>query len=441
MSAHAAAALAEASTAQALVFVTDASQELTSAELDFLRQAHQLCSTVICVITKIDLYPAWRRVAELTHGHLVAAGIDGPVLAVSSTLRDLAASSGDDELDHESGYVDLRQVLARTVGDDAARHVAGEARAEVRAVCDQLDAQFSAERAALADPEQARAVVEELNAVRARVQELKSAASRWSRTLGDGIGDLNSDVDHDLRRRFREVLAEATTAIEKSDPMDTWTEMEKWLQARVSHEMLGNFSELRARAMRLSEVVGEHFRSASGDVLQRVAIGDPRSSIAGQEIEHHIDLERFGARKQAMTMLRAAYGGSIMFVMVGTMVGITLGPIIGGLALVMGHKGLRTEKERQRDARQRQAVAAVRQYLDQISFVMTKDSRDTLRDVQRQLRDHYTALAEQLERSNAEALRAATEASNRDAEQRTKRLVDVDAELGRIRALHKRAST
>ena len=37
---------------------------------------------------------------------------------------------------------------------------------------------------------------------------------------------------------------------------------------------------------------------------------------------------------------------------------------------------------------------------------MGKDSRDTLRRIQRQLRDHYTALAEELNRSNAEALAA-----------------------------------
>ena len=37
---------------------------------------------------------------------------------------------------------------------------------------------------------------------------------------------------------------------------------------------------------------------------------------------------------------------------------------------------------------------------------MGKDSRDTLRRIQRQLRDHYSALAEELSRSNAEALAA-----------------------------------
>ena len=59
-SAHAAASLAAISMADAVVFVTDASQELTRSELDFLHQARRLCATVVCVLTKTDFYPAWR---------------------------------------------------------------------------------------------------------------------------------------------------------------------------------------------------------------------------------------------------------------------------------------------------------------------------------------------------------------------------------------------
>ena len=47
--------------ADAVVFVTDASQELTRSELDFVRQARDLCRTVVCVLTKTDFYPAWRH--------------------------------------------------------------------------------------------------------------------------------------------------------------------------------------------------------------------------------------------------------------------------------------------------------------------------------------------------------------------------------------------
>jgi hypothetical protein len=69
---------------------------------------------------------------------------------------------------------------------------------------------------------------------------------------------------------------------------------------------------------------------------------------------------------------------------------------------------------------------------------MGKDSRDTTRRVQRQLRDHYTALAEELTRSNAAALTAAAETFKRTQGERDKRLKDLTAELTRLTQLRER---
>lgn len=438
-SAHATASLAAATTAQALIFVTDAAQELTRTELDFLRRAQEACGTVVCVLSKVDLYPAWRQVRDLTQGHLAAAGIAGEVIPVASPLRQLAAREEDPELDQESGFPVLVAALRDRVGHRAEHTLATEAAAEVEAVCTQIEAQFHAERAVLADPEEAQRVVAELSAVQRQVQHLKSSAATWSRTLQDGVADLTSDIDHDLRRRIRGVIAEATESIETSDPADNWPAMQTWLKTRMAAEMLANFTELQDRSAALSEVVGDHFREASGEVLSRIELPDPRQTLGGLEVDQKVNTDRMKVGKQALTVLKSGYGGTVMFIFLGVSVGVTLGPIAVGIALVMGHRGLKDEKVRQREARQRQAVAASRHYCDQIGFVMSKDSRDTLRSVQRQLRDHYTTLAEELETSNAEALRRASDAARRSSDERTRRLADVDAELERLATLRKRA--
>jgi hypothetical protein len=145
------------------------------------------------------------------------------------------------------------------------------------------------------------------------------------------------------------------------------------------------------------------------------------------------------AGKQAMVALKRAYGGALMFTMLGSLMGVALGPIGVGIGLVMGHKGLRDEKKRQVVKRRTQAKNAMRRYCDEVSFVMGKDSRDTLRRVQRQLRDHYSALAEELNRSNSEALTAAAEAAKRSQTDRDQRLKNIDAELARLRQLQQRA--
>src|SRR6266487_1430344 len=151
------------SMADAVLFVTDASQELTRTEVDFLRRARDLCDTVVCVLTKIDFYPAWRTIRQLDERHLADAG-GVPLMAVSSSLRARAVKTNDTALNGESGFGELVSFVNERVAAGGAATVAAEAAAEVAAVCQQMEMQFDAERAALADPEAAKRVIGELTA-------------------------------------------------------------------------------------------------------------------------------------------------------------------------------------------------------------------------------------------------------------------------------------
>jgi gas vesicle protein len=437
-SAHAAAGLAAISVADAVLFVTDAAQELTRSELDFLEQARSLCSTVVCVLTKTDFYPAWRRVKDLDEAHLRAVA-DVPLLAVSSPLRTRAVQANDQALNRESGFPDLVKFVQERVGGGAAARLSAQAASDVVGICDQLSGTFAAERAALGDPATAQKVMAQLTATKERVEQLKSAAARWNQTLSDGTADLTADIDHDLRERIRRVVNEADDAIDDIDPADMWPEMEEWLRARISYELLANYTFLRSRANILSDTVGEHFREASGKAIGQLAVYNPTPLVEDKAVEHKIELERMGIKKQAFVAMKSAYGGTLMFTMLSSLMGIALGPIGLGIGVVMGHRGLKEEKKRQMTQRRNQARNAMRRYCDEIQFMMGKDSRDTVRRVQRQLRDHYTMLAEELNRSNAAAITAASDTVKRTQAERDKRLKDLDAELTRLKALRTRA--
>jgi gas vesicle protein len=438
-SAKAAASLAAISMADAVLFVTDASQEFTRTELEFMRQARASCETIACVLTKTDFYPAWRRIRDLNRSHLDRAVPGVPLMAVSSTLRTRAVKTGDTAMNQESGFADLVAYVNERIGGGAAGRRATEAAAEVMGVCDQLLTQFESEKAVLADPAEAQRVIQVLTETRERVEALKNDAAKWNQTLNDGIADLTADIDHDLRYRVRRIIEEADTEIEAVDPADTWAQMEPWLQSRVAQELLGTYHLLRDRSEQLSEQVADHFRRASGEALKDMAVYNPLPLVSQAHTEHQIELEKMRVGKQAMVALKSAYGGVLMFTMMGALTGISLGPIGVGIGLVMGRKGLRDEKKRQLTQRRTQAKNAVRRYSDEVNFMMGKDSRDTLRRIQRQLRDHYSALAEELNRSNAQALAAATEAANRGQAEREQRLRDIEAELGRIRQVRERA--
>ena len=90
------------------------------------------------------------------------------------------------------------------------------------------------------------------------------------------------------------------------------------------------------------------------------------------------------------------------------------GPVIhlamAGFSLVLGtgigKKIIGDEKKRQQTYRQQQAKGAVRRFIDEVAFVLNKETRDVLRTAQRHLRDDFQSRAKQLERSAYEAMEA-----------------------------------
>jgi hypothetical protein len=439
-SAHATAALGALSVADAGIFLSDASQEYTRAEMDFLQQALNLCPHVVCVMTKTDFYPSWRRVREINEGHLGRAGYDQHIVPVSSTLRNEALRRDNKQLNVESGFLDVVKLLADEIVGGAADREHARARQDMLAVTDQLASQFDSELSALEDPEASAELTRRLEDAKRQSEQLRGGASKWSTTLNDGVTDLTSDIDHDFRQRVRNVLSEADQAIENSDPLETWAEFEPWLSNRMSFEVVANFKFLTERSTELSRRVAEHFEFAGGDVLEQLDLPNPVGALGRVTLDTGLDLDDPTMMAKGMTVLRGSYSGVLMFTMLGTLIGVALGPIAIGIGLAMGRKGLRDEKNRQLTQRRGQAKTLVRRFSDEVSFQVSKDSRDTLRMTQRQLRDFYSTRAEELHRSTTEALTAANQASQLDERERGGRIRDVKSELERLGKLRTRAN-
>ena len=80
------------------------------------------------------------------------------------------------------------------------------------------------------------------------------------------------------------------------------------------------------------------------------------------------------------------------------------------MGLFLGRKALKDERARQLVQRRNLARQTVRKYADDLAFGVGKDSRDTLRRINRQLRDHFLQRAEELTSSTSESLAAAQQA-------------------------------
>jgi hypothetical protein len=441
-SVHGAATMSALPTADAVLLVSDASQEYTAPELEFLSRAVRLCPNVACVLTKTDLYPEWRRIAELDRGHLRTAGVDAELIAVSSQVRWQAVTTGDLDLNAESGFAELEEYLVRRVLGQADLLSRRSTVHDVLAVTDQICDSLRAERAARSDPARAQEIVRELTGAQGRAAALKERSARWQHTLNDGVTDLNADIDHDLRDRMREVTRLAEEEIDGGgDPTRTWEQLTTWVQQQVASAASANFVWATERARWLARQVATHFDDQREAVLP--ALRTEASAALGAVREMKVrEGESFSFGQQALTGLRGGYIGVLMFGFIGTIVGLSLlNPFSIGAGLLLGGKTISDERRRIVTRRQAEAKTVVRRYVDDVTFQVGKDSRDMLRGVQRDLRDHFTDLAEQLTRSLKESLTATERSATASKEDRVRRIAEIDTELARLETLQARVGT
>jgi hypothetical protein len=434
-SVHGSATVAMLPSADAILLVSDAAAEYSRPEIEFLRQAAMVCPNVACVLTKIDLYPQWQRIAELDRGHLASVGINAELLPTSSVLRLHAVRTEDRQLNAESGFPGLVTFLRERVLGQSERLASLAAANDVVTISSQLAAGMQAELSAWEDPEHADRLVAELDQAKRRADELRDRGARWHQVLNDGIADLNADVEYDLRDRMRLVVREAETLLDGADPGKVWDQFATQVEEQVAAAAAANFLWATERARWLAGQVAELFEEDGIRSLPRLRTATgaaPRMTI---ELDRP-EAEKFGVGQRAFVGLRGGYMGTLMAGMASTFMGLTLlNPISAAAGLLMGGKMVHDESRRLRDRRRMEAKTAVRRYVDDVSFQVGKQSRDMLRAMQRELRDHFMARSEELVRSTQEALMAADRALQSGEADRQQRIADLRAELERIGAL------
>jgi hypothetical protein len=439
-SVHTASTLAALPTADAVLLVSDASQEYSEPEVDFLRQAMKLCPNVACVLSKIDLYPQWRRIAELDRVHLAGANVEADLLPVSSTLRLHAMRSEDKQLDDESGFPPLVRYLRNAVAQ-ADRLSRRSVAHDVFTVTDHLAVSLRAELQAQCNPEGGTALMAELEAAVSRAENLQRRTSRWQQTLSDGMTDLTADIEFDLRDRMRQVARTGEAALDQADPHAIWEQFTEWLGQQLAAATSDNFVWANQRAQSIAQQVAVHFAEDGGELLPELRLGDTASTLdAVPELAapHADDPKLVG---KLLTGLRGSYGGAVMFGMLTMLVGATsiFNPValLGGL--VLGGKTLRDDKHGRLKRQQAEAQMLLRRQIDDVTFHVGKECRDRLRQVQRLLRDHFSEVATELQRSLTESIQAAEKAAHTEDSQRQQRINRLKAELAQIDAVRQDA--
>ena len=439
-SAHAVARdLAVSAGADLVVYTCEAGRELSDPELRVLRHLARFFPGLVVVFTKTDYAVDWRRNLVESRARLARAGVPTATTAVSSALRLHALQAGDTALNTESGFPDLITYLQQMVAAKSGRLASDTVSRLSRVVVEELAGPLRAE---LASQQQAGMpdTVARLHTAQRRLDDLRKCAVRWQNALSDEVGDLMSDIEHDLRERTRAVLTESDEFFATADPAKSWDEFEPWLRQALQELAETSMTWLAERTEWMARRVAEQFPPEAGEVLPPpvlIPAQDPVDGLPGLDAP---PVARFGPGQKLFIGLRGSYGGVVMFGLVTSLAGMSLiNPIsIGGGAL-FGGKTIRDESKSLLKKRQAEARNAVQRHVDDVFVQINKEARDTVRRVQRALRDHFTAVTEDLQETVMESLRNAKAAADQDAAVRAQRTRRIQEELNALAALHSQA--
>ncbi len=418
--------------ADALLMVSDTSQEFTEPEMRFLRQAHEICPVGAVIATKTDLYPHWRQIVDANTAHLGRAGLSLPMIPASSLLRTHAVQQGDQELNEESNFPAIVRFLSEKVLSRENDRVRDQVIAEIASATEHLTLAVRSELSAINDPEDVRRLTEDLERRKQEASDALQHTALWQQVLNDGIADLTADVDHDLRSRFRAITQHTEGVIDSCDPTQHWAEIGAEVENAVATAVGDNFVWAYQRAGTLTREVARTFVEAGLDAVKmpEVSAREMGAGFDGLKSLARLESKPSGVGHKAITSMRGSYGGVLMFGMLTSVAGLGMfNPISLGAGLLLGRKSYKEDMENRMLRVRNEAKTNVRRFVDDVSFVVGKESRDRLKAIQRQLRDHYREIANQATRSLNESLQAAVAAARLEETERNTRVRELERQL------------
>jgi len=409
--------------ADALILVSDASAELTVQELAFLRRALEICPHVLVVLTKIDLYREWPRIAEMDRAHLSSLGVERDVLPVSSALRVEAVRRSDPSMNDESGFPDLLAAIRTSVLNDTRNRTASRALSETSESYGRLLAALRAEREALANPESAERLLNELNQARQRLASLRRSGARWTTILGDGITDLNQEIDRHLKTSIRVMLEHSDARFGAIDPAVEWDAAGQDLQVSVAEMGRDVFDRVRSGTEALIDRVTTELSEAglSAPAIE-TADGTDLGSLWGSS-DRSLVAEKAKPLGTGLGALRGTSSGVVLMGVMANLAGVAIAtPVAISVGLLFGAKHVIDERKRNVERRRQQARAIVRDYLSHAQTEMAVESRRAVQEAHRLLRDSFSEQISGLNGALAGSIRTIEEtlaASDRERAQRT----------------------
>jgi hypothetical protein len=365
-------------------------------------------------MSKLDLYPDAEALVAANRRHLDAAGLeDVPIVAVSSVLHLLALAETSSDLEAESNFEQLFDVIHQRIWDPTRRRGIAGAGLQMASVAAHLSIPLDAAREAARSPEDAARTIQRLAEMQDRVQQLRSATARWQQRLGEGIQEAIADLDHDLRTKLRVVArtAEGRAETDANNPADDLV-FEIWLHKAAMEAVLAHYTAIRDRASALAGEVAQQFQAFERDTGFHVEAAAPTDRLASIHVVREPSPVKDGLLRRIITTTQGYSSGLVLassvFALWNPVAWLPL--LTVPVAGYMARRAFSDDRARRRTLRSQELKRLAKSYIDEISFEVQKDARDTIRRLHREIRAHFIERTQQLERTLQQALAAAEQA-------------------------------
>jgi replication fork clamp-binding protein CrfC len=347
-------------------------------------------------------------------------------------LRSHAVTLNDKELNEESNFPAIVKFLSEKVLSRETDRVRDVVLNEIRSAAEHLTIAARSELSSFTDPDFRDRLADDLDRRKREAHDALNQSALWQQVLNDGYNDLANDVDHDLRARFRALTEDTERQIESCDPTRHWAEIGADVEEGVATAVGDNFVWAYRRAEELADAVAASFADAGLDsiMLPDLTARDMGADFGELKSVAELESKPAGKGQKVITGLRGSYGGVVMIGMLSSVAGLGLfNPLSVGAGLVLGRMAFKEDKELRLSRARAEAKTNVRRFVDDVSFVVGKESRDRLRDIHRKLRDHYRDIGNELARSLNESLQATITAAHLEEAERDNRVRELERQL------------
>lgn len=436
---HAAATMGFLPFADALLFVSDASAELSAPEVEFLVDAAARCPLVVMAQTKIDLYGEWRRIVELNRAHLATAGLEIPIVGLSSVVRRAALGSKDRDLNARSGFAELFGIIDSTVLASARSRSHERVNVAVQGALDQIATSAASEIEGLTAPARNAEILQQLERSRGQLEHLKGPAARWQVMLSDLWAELAATLNHDFRRGLRGVTQMVDDELEGLKNAREWDDFGRRAQTEVGRVVADLFEDLLGRTAEARDTVVQLVRDEEPDLDLLASDGFDidvnQTWVARQPTLQGAGVLRRAGRgaNEVVDSLKGAQGGLMVLSLLQTAIPaaglavVLANPfLLAGLGLWGGGRTL-FEQRKRRIAQQRQQVRiAIAKMVDEVSFEVGDQMAAMLRRQQASLREQLNERFTQLLRTSAELTAQAQQNASRNEAETAARRVELE---------------